>query len=419
MSSGIKTREWKVSRAFKSIGSGTTPKSGTSEYYDEGSINWLITGDLNDGEITATSKKITPKAVSDYSTLKTYPANSLVIAMYGATIAKVGLLKIPTTVNQACCVLVPSKRIDPRYAYYYFLSSKRKLIDLGSGGGQPNISQDVVRSFKITLPEKSEQKKMVNYLDTKTQTLDKILTAKNHTHTHLSELRQAIITNAVLGTGGAGMNLQNTNIPWIGKIPAHWQVEKIKGVADIVLGKMLQSTEKEGYVLKPYLRAQNIRWEKVDVSGVNEMWFSPNEISQYRLKEGDILVSEGGEVGRAAMWHNELDECYIQNSVNRLRVHKKKILPEYLLYVLESYGQAKVFENTVNRVSIAHLTREKLKEYAIPLPPLDEQREIVANIQKRLSNIDKADALLQKSINQLEEYRSSLISNVVGGKVEV
>ena len=71
MSGNIKMREWKVSRAFKSIGSGTTPKSGTSEYYDEGSINWLITGDLNDGEITATSKKITPKAVSDYSTLKT------------------------------------------------------------------------------------------------------------------------------------------------------------------------------------------------------------------------------------------------------------------------------------------------------------------------------------------------------------
>lgn len=215
------------------------------------------------------------------------------------------------------------------------------------------------------------------------------------------------------------MSLHDTHIPWIGKIPAHWQVEKIKGAADIVLGKMLQSTEKEGYVLKPYLRAQNIRWEKVDISDVNEMWFSPNEISQYRLKEGDILVSEGGEVGRAAMWNNELDECYIQNSVNRLRANKKKILPEYLLYVLESYGQAKVFENTVNRVSIAHLTREKLKEYAIPLPPLDEQREIVANIQKRLSNIDKADAVLQKSISQLEEYRSSLISNVVGGKVEV
>lgn len=316
--------------------------------------------------------------------------------------------------------LMPS--LNSRYANYalsHLYSRKVNTKYIKQNTGIQNLDVKAYLNEPIVIPGIKEQEKAVNYLDTKTQTLDKILTAKNHTHTHLSELRQAIITNAVLGAGGVAMNLQNTNIPWISKIPAHWQVEKIKGVADIVLGKMLQSTEKEGYVLKPYLRAQNIRWENVDVSSVNEMWFSPNEISQYRLKEGDILVSEGGEVGRAAMWHNELDECYIQNSVNRLRVHKKKILPEYLLYVLESYGQAKVFENTVNRVSIAHLTREKLKEYAIPLPPLDEQREIVTNIQKRLSNIDKADTVLQKSISQLEEYRSSLISNVVGGKVEV
>lgn len=184
MSTGVRTQEWKVSRAFRSIGSGTTPKSGLSEYYDNGTINWLITGDLNDGEITATSKKITPKAVSDYPTLKPYPKDSLVIAMYGATIAKVGLLKIATTVNQACCVLVPSKRIHPRYAYYFFVSSKRKLIDLGSGGGQPNISQDVVKSFKITIPDVDRQEQMVGYLDEKTQTLDKMIAAKNHTHTH-------------------------------------------------------------------------------------------------------------------------------------------------------------------------------------------------------------------------------------------
>ena len=325
-------------------------------------------------------------------------------------------------VSTGFAVLDPKNNIDQRYLYYRVAADDfvQEVEANSVGVSYPAINPSNLGKLKLSISgTKDEQREIADYLDTKTQTLDKILSAKNHTHTHLSELRQAIITNAVLGAGGTAMNLQDTHIPWIGKIPAHWQVEKIKGVADIVLGKMLQSTEKEGYVLKPYLRAQNIRWEKVDVSGVNEMWFSPNEISQYRLKEGDILVSEGGEVGRAAMWHNELDECYIQNSVNRLRVQKKKILPEYLLYVLESYGQAKVFENTVNRVSIAHLTREKLKEYAIPLPPLDEQREIVANIQKRLSNIDKADALLQKSINQLEEYRSSLISNVVGGKVEV
>ncbi len=311
--------------------------------------------------------------------------------------------------------------VDPKFLYYSLCSEQGqyRLYRRSSGSTAKGIRATELMQVEISLPELAEQKNLSRFLDDKTNTIDKMIAAKNHTHTQLSELRQAIITSAILGRGGAIMSLRDTNIPWIGKIPAHWQVEKIKGLADIVLGKMLQSTEKEGYLLKPYLRAQNIRWENVDVSDVNEMWFSPNEISRYRLKKDDILVSEGGEVGRAAMWRDDLAECYIQNSVNRLRVKKEKILPEYLLYVLESYGQAKVFENTVNRVSIAHLTREKLKEYAIPLPPLEEQREIVDNIQRRLRKIDDADATLQNSINQLEEYLSSLISNVVGGKVKV
>jgi len=314
------------------------------------------------------------------------------------------------------------KTLNSDYANYvlsHMYSSQINSKYIKQNTGIQNLEVRAYLRELILVPKLDKQHNMVSFLNSKTATVDQMITAKNHTHTHLSELRQAIITNAVLGHGGAVMNLQDTNIPWIGKIPAHWKIEKVKGVADIVLGKMLQSIEKDGYSYKKYLRAQNIRWETVDTSSVNEMWFSPNELSQYRLKKGDILVSEGGEVGRAAMWHNELDECYIQNSVNRLRAKKDKILPEYLLFVLESYGKAKVFENTVNRVSIAHLTREKLKEYSIPLPSLDEQKEIVANIQHRLNKIDEADTILQTSINQLEEYRISLISNVITGKVEV
>jgi type I restriction enzyme, S subunit len=322
--------------------------------------------------------------------------------------------------NQRVCAIHTHKNFSNDFLRYYLPLPLKIMNDLTYSTTVKHLSSQDIAKIEFFAPNSlHEQQKIVTYLNNKTQTLDKILTAKNRTHTQLSELRQAIITDNVLGRGGTIMSLQDTNIPWVGKIPMHWKVEKIKGVADIVLGKMLQSTEKEGYLLKPYLRAQNIRWEKVDLASVNEMWFSPNEITQYRLKKDDILVSEGGEVGRTAMWHDELSECYIQNSINRLRANKKKILPKYLLYVLESYGQAKVFENTVNRVSIAHLTREKLKEYVIPLPPLDEQKEIIANIQRRLHKIDEADKMLQVSISQLEEYRSSLISNVVGGKVAV
>lgn len=314
-----------------------------------------------------------------------------------------------------------NKEQNPKFFKYYFESRyfQDQLQLLAKTSAQPGIYMGDVKRIPAPTIDKGEQNAIVAQLEDKLAIIDKILSIKNHTHTQLQELRTAIITSVVLGRGGAAMSLRQTNIPWIGSIPAHWQVEKVKGVADIVLGKMLQSTEKEGYAFKKYLRAQNIRWESVDVSDVNEMWFSPKELSTYRLQKDDILVSEGGEVGRAAIWKDELDECYIQNSVNRLRVDRKKILPEYLLYVLESYGQAKVFEGTVNRVSIAHLTREKLKEYYIPLPPLDEQRQIVKVIHSRLHKIDTTSSELERSIAYLDEYRSSLISNVVGGKVKV
>lgn len=322
-------------------------------------------------------------------------------------------------VGSTLVLLEPTKDINTGYAYYFLKSKQSYIQDLSTGMGIPHVDGEILGNLLIDLPGVDKQEAIAMYLDRITAVIDKIITAKNHTHTHLLELRQAIITDAVLGRGGVFMNYRQTNIPWIGKIPAHWQVRRIKHVANIVLGKMLQSTEKEGYQYKKYLRAQNIRWEEVSMESVNKMWFSPRELSVYRLKEGDILVSEGGEVGRAAMWRSELSECYIQNSVNRLRVNESVIDPKYLLYVVEGIGQAKVFENTVNRVSIAHLTREKLKEYSIPLPPLNEQRAIVKGIEESLRKIDKSVNGLQKSIDLLTEYRSSLISNVINGKVKV
>lgn len=312
--------------------------------------------------------------------------------------------------------------LDSNYARYVIQSDlfqdKIYTFCVSGSTNQIELSRERFRELDLANIKLGDQRKAAVYLDKKTATIDKMIAAKNRTRTHLAELRTAIITKAVLGQRSSN-DLQHTNIPWIGSIPAHWTLEKIKGVSDIVLGKMLQPAEKEGYTYKKYLRAQNIRWETVDIRSVNEMWFSPNELVTFRLKKGDILVTEGGEVGRAAMWQNELEECYIQNSINRLRAKDEKILPEFLLYVLESYGKAKVFEKTVNRVSIAHLTREKLKEYSLPLPPLSEQRQIVSSIKKRLDKIDKSDRILQKSITQLEEYRTSLISNVITGKVAV
>ncbi|MBU1095526.1 MAG: restriction endonuclease subunit S [Bacteroidetes bacterium] len=111
--------EWeikKISHIFNKIGSGTTPTSGNEKYYF-GSINWLQTGDLNNGEINETSKKVTEKALKDFPTLREYSKGSLVIAMYGATIGKLGLLNINSTTNQACCVLSEPVNLITKYVF--------------------------------------------------------------------------------------------------------------------------------------------------------------------------------------------------------------------------------------------------------------------------------------------------------------
>ena len=407
----------KLSQIAK-ITTGSTPSTGDETNFSDEGVCWVKPDNLRGlNGVSQVKQKISAKGMLSMSMVR---KGSVLVNCIG-DVGKIGVADIDLVTNQQInSISFNNSLVDDRYGAYMILASEDEAKSEANSVVVPILNKGNQSNIKYTFPESVElQKSIATYLDRKVSIIDKIIAAKNHTHTHLLELRQAIITDAVLGRGSIGVDYRQTNIPWIGKIPAHWQVRKIKHVANIVLGKVLQSTEKEGYQYKKYLRAQNIRWEEVSIESVNKMWFSPRELSVYRLKEGDILVSEGGEVGRAAMWRNELSECYIQNSVNRLRVNESVINPKYLLYVVEGIGQAKVFENTVNRVSIAHLTREKLKEYSIPLPPLNEQRAIVKGIEESLRKIDKSVNGLQKSIDLLTEYRFSLISNVINGKVKV
>ncbi len=152
---------------------------------------------------------------------------------------------------------------------------------------------------------------------------------------------------------------KNSAVGWVGEIPTSWDEMPVKRVCDVVLGKMLCSEDKGGYQEKPYLRAKNIMWLKVDQDDIKKMWFSSNELSQYRLKAGDLLVSEGGEVGRTCIWNNEISECYIQNSVHRVRFRTDKN-SRYYFYLFYCLGKIGVFDAIVNRITIAHLTKEKL-----------------------------------------------------------
>ncbi len=180
------------------IGSGTTPMTGNNKYYVDDGINWLQSGDLNGSFVYETAKKISESAMKDYG-LKLYPKGSLVIAMYGASIGNLGLLQIETTVNQACCVLCPTDKIIQEYAFFSFVCSKAHLINLSSGGGQPNISQEKIKAHKIPFPPIDEQSSIVSYIVASTNPINFAIAHSERMIELLKERKQIVINDVVTG----------------------------------------------------------------------------------------------------------------------------------------------------------------------------------------------------------------------------
>lgn len=188
----------KTSLAFNGIGSGTTPSTSKKEFYDDEGRYWLQTGDLNDGVIFDTGKKVSELAVNACN-LKFYPIDSVVIAMYGATIGKVGILGIKAATNQACCVLPANTHMVAKYTFYEYLACKPALLISAIGGGQPNISQDTIRKQKIAVPPIDEQQVIANYLDKKCASIDSSISKAQHQVDLLQEYKQSLITEVVTG----------------------------------------------------------------------------------------------------------------------------------------------------------------------------------------------------------------------------
>ncbi len=187
----------KVSRLF-SIGSGTTPPTSVSEYYD-GEIAWITTSELRESVITSTEKTISTEALKLFPALEVHAAGSVAVAMYGATIGRLGILGIPATVNQACCVFGDPKGIDAWFWFYWLQYRRQHLISLSLGGGQPNLSQEILKELRVPIPSLDEQRAITYFLDRETAKIDGLVEKISEAINRMKELRVALISAAVTG----------------------------------------------------------------------------------------------------------------------------------------------------------------------------------------------------------------------------
>ncbi|MEG9430794.1 restriction endonuclease subunit S [Terriglobus sp. ADX1] len=282
------------------------------------------------------------------------------------------------------------------------------------------LGQYAMKNAVIAVPPLKTQRKIAAFLDEKTAQIDALIEKKQQLLERLAEKRQAIITQAVTKGLNPSAPMKDSGIDWLGQIPAYWEVAAVGYRYEVQLGRMLNAERSAGDHPKPYLRVFDVQWDTINVIDLPKMDFPPEAQTRYRLEPGDLLVNEGGSyVGRAAIWRGELEECYYQKALHRLRsFDKSQDTAEFFYFVMEAATTNAVFVAGGNQTTIDHLTAEQLRHYRFPFPPLAEQELISTNLRERLRTISRISSDVELSVEKQKEYRSALITAAVTGQIE-
>lgn len=194
-----------------------------------------------------------------------------------------------------------------------------------------------------------------------------------------------------------------------------WTQAKVDELFDMQLGKMLNPKARLTSNPLPYVGNRHVLWDQVDCADPEYMDFSPTEREKFRLRAGDLLVCEGGEVGRTAIWRDELEECYFQKAIHRLRPKNERILPAYMLAFMWRAAETGGFLHLTVQTSIAHLPQEKLALLDVHLPTRPEQERMVAVLDASYAELMDYEAHLAK----LDAIKRGLSEDLLTGRVGV
>ena len=227
----------------------------------------------------------------------------------------------------------------------------------------------------------------------------------------------AIFQAVTRGVRGA-RPMRNVNISWLVEVPDEWGTPTVSTNFGLQLGKMLNAEAASGADQFAYVRNVNVQWDRIDVADIATMHFSEADRRRCELRSGDVLICEGGEVGRAAVWANDVSDCYFQKAVHRARP-RSGANSRFLMYSLRAAAKMNVFAVQGNLSTIVHLTGEQLAVHRFPWPPGDEQTEIVERLDSLAEVVRTICQKLTSQIDLLREHRQALITAAVTGELDI
>ena len=342
------------------------------------------------------------------------------------TSLRVGLAEERGIITSAYLTIRNRSNFCPKYLYYYLHSFDIAKGFYGMGAGvRQGLNWDGVKWLKILAPSVPEQERIAAFLDAECAEIDAVLEKTRASIEEYKKLKQAVITQAVTKGIRGDRPMKDSGIEWIGDIPAEWRKTQLRHCAaiksGITLGKKYEKTD--SLVERPYLRVANVQDGYVDLSVLTTIEVTQDEDLKYRLRAGDVLMTEGGDrdkLGRGCVWHGEIEPCLHQNHIFAVQTSKDTLLPEFLEYLTVSDVGRSYFDVTaIKTTNLACTSSSKVLAFTIPLPSVEEQAEIVEALNTKCAGIDALVAKKQQYLTEIENYKKSLIYEYVTGKKEV
>lgn len=351
----------------------------------------------------------------------------LLIAMSGATTGKVGVYQgnEPAYQNQRVGNLkllvdgLGSKGF--RNHLVAFLSPD--ILKIAYGGAQPNISGSAIEDIEVNLPPLAEQHQIAAKLDVLLAQVDSIKTRLDVIPKILKRFRQSVLAAAVSGKLTEDWRVESNYfeppqlIDWKwSKTPSSWKVLYYPELVCSRLGKMLDKAKNSGVPTK-YLGNINVRWFEFDLTNTQEILVSEKEQIELSLKVGDVLICEGGEPGRCAVWKTDNKEPIIfQKALHKANVGEK-IIPEWLVFNLKNDCDNKSIEQLFTGTTIKHLTGKALMKYPLRIPPIDEQNEIVRRVEQLFTYADQIEQRVKDAQARVNHLTQAILAKAFRGEL--
>ena len=397
---------WTRMQEIAQWGSGGTPSRKVSEYYN-GDIYWVKTGELNDDYIFETEEHITQEAIS-HSSAKIYPTDTVVIAMYGATIGKVGILGIPAATNQACACAIVKPSTDYKYLFYYAQSQKDDFIKKGKGGAQPNISQEIIKFHQFPLPPLAEQHRIVDRIERLFAKLDEAKEKAQAVVDSFETRKAAILHKAFTGELTAKWRKEHD----VGM--ESWEKYKFNELGTLERGRSKHRPRNDPKLFGgkyPFIQTGDVARSGMYITEHTQTLSEVGAEQSKLFPKGTLCITIAANIGDVSIL--TYDCCFPDSVVGF--TPNERTLSEYIYYLMSTLQRE--IEANAPATAQKNINLRILNDLQLDIPSVAEQTQIVNQVEYLFFQEQHAKEAAEAVLEQIDLMKKSILARAFRGEL--